>query len=131
MKKNKNNVSGNSPKNTEKNGRDEFGKFTTGNDGKPKGAINKTARDLRDFITGFLNEKAHEIPTLWDNLHDKDKLSLFMHLSRLVMPKTKEINEMDFLERPIFNGIDLNIQEEIETIRIFELPNNYRDIEPK
>ena len=69
---------------------DENGKFRTGNDGRPRGATNKTTRDLRRFITNFLNDKAHEIPTLWDTLDDKDKLSLFMHLSRLVLPKPNE-----------------------------------------
>jgi hypothetical protein len=113
MSKDKKNDSGIDPKNTDKNGRDELGKFTTGNDGKPRGATNKTTRDLRLFITGFLNEKAHEIPTLWDTLEDKDKLSLFMHLCRLVLPKVNEDNEREDnnqLKQPVWMVVDNSVK---------------------
>lgn len=87
---------------------DENGKFRTGNDGRPKGATNRTTRDLRQFITNFLNEKTDEIGTLWDTLDDKDKLSLFMHLSRLVLPKPYEDapNQTNDLKRPIIMFTD-------------------------
>ena len=105
MSKHKKNVLEIEPKNTDKYGRDELGKFTTGNNGKPKGATHKTTRDLREFITGFLNEKTPEISTLWDTLDDRDKLTLFMHLCRLVLPKPN-------IEPPTQNemkSIDVNI----------------------
>jgi len=75
------------PINTDKYGRDESGRFKEGNKGKPKGATNTTTRELREFITNFLNDKAYEIPHIWDSLDDKDKASLYLHLSRLVLPK--------------------------------------------
>jgi len=64
----------NLPKNTDENGRDENGRFTHGNNGKPKGATNKTTRDLREFITNFLNDKTDEITDIWDTLDNRDKL---------------------------------------------------------
>lgn len=78
------------PKLTDNNGRDAKGRFKEGNKGKPKGATNKTTRDVKEFIVNFLNEKAFEIPYIWDSLDDKDKASLFLHLSRLVLPKPIE-----------------------------------------
>jgi hypothetical protein len=72
---------------TDENGRDTKGRFAIGNTGKPNGATNKTTKDLQKFITNFLNEKAFEIPLIWDTLDDKDKATLFLHLSKLVMPK--------------------------------------------
>jgi hypothetical protein len=81
---------------------DDKGKFKKGNIGKPKGATNKTTKDLKDFITNFLNDKAFEIPLIWDSLDDKDKATLFIHLSKLVMPKSvndtdkSEINRFEF-----------------------------------
>lgn len=82
------------PKITDENGeRDNKGRFLQGNTGKPKGAVNKSTKDLKDFITNFLNDKAFEIPLIWDTLEDKDKATLFIHLSKLVLPKT--VNEMD------------------------------------
>lgn len=80
----------NEPLNTDENGRDEQGRFLSGNHGRPKGATNKTTRDLRRFITNFLNEKTNEISDLWETLDDKEKLTLFIHLSRLVLPKPNE-----------------------------------------
>jgi hypothetical protein len=79
-----------SPKNTDIIGRNEDGTFGSGNIGKPKGATNKTTRELRGFITNFLNDKAFEIPHIWNSLEDKDKASLYLHLCRLVMPKAPE-----------------------------------------
>ncbi len=120
MSKHKKNDSGIDPKNTDKIGRDGLGKFTTGNDGKPKGATNKNTRDLRDFITGFLNNKTPEISTLWDTLEDKDKLSLFMHLCRLVLPKPIEDNEREdgnqLDRRPIINFVNPNVITGMEII---------------
>jgi hypothetical protein len=87
-------MNNNTPKKTDEYGRNELGKFTAGNLGKPKGATNKNTRDLKDFITNFLNEKSFEIPLIWDSLDDKDKATLYLHLAKLVMPKiTNEENE--------------------------------------
>jgi hypothetical protein len=94
----------NSPKDTEIFGRDKNGRFAIGNNGKPKGAVNKTTKDLHQFITNFLNDKAFEIPLIWDTLDDKDKATLFIHLSKLVMPKN--LNEsIEQTEQPLFPTI--------------------------
>jgi hypothetical protein len=78
------------PKNTDEYGRDENGRFACGNNGKPKGATNKTTRDLREFITNFLNDKTDEIIDIWDTLENRDKLTLFLHLTRVILPKPPE-----------------------------------------
>ena len=75
------------PINSVEIGRAENGRFKEGNNGKPKGAVNKTTKDLRDFIIKFLNDKAFELPHLWDTLDDKDKASLYLHLCKIVIPK--------------------------------------------
>ena len=86
------------PKKTEQNGRDNKGRFKDGNKGKPKGATNKTTKDIKEFITNFLNDKAYEIPHIWDALEDKDKATLYLHLIRLVLPKpTDEENNSNQL----------------------------------
>lgn len=115
-------MSENLPKNTDENGRDHKGRFTTGNNGKPKGASHKTTKELREFITGFLNEKSTEIPEMWDNLDDKDKLSLFMHLCRLVMPKPneEEATTNNELKQPIWMIVD-NSKKDIEPITGMEI----------
>tara|TARA_B110000305_G_C19376900_1_gene607476 strand:+ start:925 stop:1227 length:303 start_codon:yes stop_codon:yes gene_type:complete len=72
---------------SDNNGRDEVGRFTNVNTGKPKGAVNKSTKDIKDFIVTFLNDKAFEIPMIWDSLDDKDKATLYLHFCRMVIPK--------------------------------------------
>jgi hypothetical protein len=116
------------PKNTEIIGRDQSGRFTEGNKGKPKGATNTTTRELREFITNFLNDKAFEIPHIWNSLEDKDKASLYLHLCRLVMPKTSPEPNIDTKEsinpiRFIFSGEDseLTTEQEYRYIELLQL----------
>jgi hypothetical protein len=82
-------------------GRDEKGRFKNGNIGKPLGSTNKNTRDLKDFITSFLNSKTNEIEQIWDILDEKDKATFFLHLSRLVISKPIE-------EPQIVPSIDLS-----------------------
>lgn len=79
--------------------RNKLGHFKAGNPGKPKGATHKTTRKLRETIVSFLNEKADVIPQIWDELEPKEQATLFLHLSKLVMPSnTKEAEpEKEFL----------------------------------
>jgi hypothetical protein len=111
------------PKNTDENGRDMKGRFATGNNGKPKGATHKTTKELREFITSFLNDKSNEIPDMWDELETKDKLTLFMHLCRLVMPKTieEESNTNNELKQPIWMIVDNSQKNGVEPITGMEI----------
>jgi hypothetical protein len=95
---------------------DEKGKFKKGNAGRPKGATNKTTKDLQQFITNFLNEKAFEIPLIWDTLEDKDKATLFLHLSKLVMPKQMTDAEQETGIRPIILNLGSGLNPDAETI---------------
>ena len=97
------------PKNTDEYGRDEKGRFAEGNNGRPKGTPNKTTRDVKEFITNFLNDKAFEIPHIWDALEDKDKATLYLHLCKLVLPKPidEDIENNNVrIQQPIWKIID-------------------------
>jgi hypothetical protein len=80
------------PIKTDKNGRDDLGRFTVdeGNTGRPKGAKNKTTKELNKLIVNFLNEKTEDVFQIWERLDDKDKATLFLQLCKLVMPKANE-----------------------------------------
>jgi hypothetical protein len=108
-------MSNNLPKNTDENGRDENGRFTHGNNGKPKGATNKTTRDLREFITNFLNDKTDEITDIWDTLDNRDKLTLFLHLTRVILPKPPEEKNPEPI-RPIYDFSSLTTEQIQELI---------------
>jgi hypothetical protein len=101
---------------TDENGRDTKGRFSIGNTGKPKGATNKTTKELQQFITNFLNEKSFEIPLIWDTLEDKDKATLFLHLSKLVMPKQMTDEKQETGIRPIIINLGSGMNPETEMI---------------
>lgn len=83
------------PKNTDNYGRDEVGKFAKGNPGKPKGATHRTTKELRESIVHFLLDKAELMYEIWDTLEPKDQATLFLHLSKLVMPPMKPEQELE------------------------------------
>jgi len=98
---------------TECEERDEKGRFAPGNNGKPKGTAHKMTKELREFITNFLNDKSNEIPDMWEQLETKDKLTLFMHLCRLVLPKpeeTPEAPDRNELKQPIWIVADNSLK---------------------
>lgn len=67
--------------------RNQLGRFTKGNPGKPKGAVNRTAKEARQILTEFLIEKSTDLHTLYDGLDAKDKAALLLHIGRLVLPR--------------------------------------------
>jgi hypothetical protein len=98
------------PKKTDGNGgRDSNGKFVRGNSGKPKGAANHTTKAMRKMLLDFLHNKFDEVCGLWDELETRDKLTLYLQLSRLVIPKP----ETEYEER--HEGLEINITRQIIT----------------
>lgn len=104
----------NTPKNTVKYGRNELGKFKAGNNGKPKGATNKTTRDLRKFLTNFIHDKSFEMVHIWDSLDDKDKATMYLHICRLVLPKQQEEEQGRPEVRPVIITLGAGIKPEDE-----------------
>jgi hypothetical protein len=83
--------------------RNNNGTFLIGNqesNGRPKGSKNKTTAELQRSITFFLCDRMDEIAQIWDDLEPKDKATLFIHLSKLVIPKTIKEEKQ---EPPVFN----------------------------
>ena len=83
------------PINTDNNGliRDNKGRFLEGNRGKPKGAVNKTTKELKQMLVNFIADKQSELHEIWDSLDNKDKASMFIHLSKLVVSSKEEITQ--------------------------------------
>jgi hypothetical protein len=72
--------------------RNPRGQFVKGNSGRPQGTTNKTAGKVREYLIEFLDERAYEMPLIWDTLEDKEKVQLYVHLCKLVLPKNiKEV----------------------------------------
>jgi hypothetical protein len=98
---------------------------TNNPNGRPKNVPNRITSELRSMLHDFITEQWQSIKMDFERLEPKERLIYYEKLLQYVLPKNKV--EVDTItERPIFNGIDLDVENEIEKIRIFELPNNHR-----
>lgn len=98
------------PITTDENGRDALGRFTPGNPGRPKGTGNKLKAAVQEAITEFLADKAPDLYTLYDTLEARDKLSLYVNLARLALPRPTE-TDAEREMNPIFKPIDISVVE--------------------
>lgn len=63
------------------------GKGTSNNPkGKPKGAVNRTTRELREAMTAFIDANIDKLQRDFDSLEPKDRLAFFEKAIRLVLP---------------------------------------------
>lgn len=63
------------------------GKGRTNNPkGKPKGAVNRTTRELREAMTAFIDTNIDKLQKDFDSLEPKDRLTFFEKALRLVLP---------------------------------------------
>lgn len=76
-------------------GRDALGRFAAGNPGKPKGTGNKLKKAISDYLAKFLADKAEDLYTLYDGLDAKDKLTLYIQIGRMVLPREQPFEEID------------------------------------
>ncbi len=63
--------------------------------GRTKGTPNKLTNEVRQMLVNFLDEKFDEITTLWSELDHREKISLFLQLSKIVLPKFSNDNIND------------------------------------
>jgi hypothetical protein len=68
------------------------GKFKPGNAGKPKGAINKKTKDLREKVNEFLYDQWENTIETYNQLEAKDKLIFFERLLQYGLPKLQATN---------------------------------------
>lgn len=96
---------------TENNGifiRNDKGQFLPGNSGKPFGAKTKNVKNVKEYLTNFLNDKQTELCEIWNNLSHQERAFLFIHISKLIIPKpTESINT-----NQNFNPIEIYLTDE-------------------
>jgi hypothetical protein len=85
-------------------------KFKKGQGGRPKGAKNKTSKELSERLNVFLSDEWGQIKEDFKELTAKERIDIFIKLMEYSVPKLNrtEIKDdeksviIDFRERPIF-----------------------------
>lgn len=75
-----------------------FKKGVSGNNkGRPKGAKNKAGEDLRNLISGFLEQRFEGIVNDFESLEAKDRIKVYTDLLQYGLPKLQAVsNEFSF-----------------------------------
>lgn len=72
-----------------------FEKGESGNPaGRPKGSLNKTAKDLRQMITDFLVENFEEVQKCFNEIPPKEKIKVYCKLLAFALPKLRASDEL-------------------------------------
>lgn len=62
-------------------------KGTTNNpNGRPKGTPNRVTKDLRKWVTNFIESQTDQIQQDWQQLEPKDRITLFEKLLKYSLP---------------------------------------------
>ena len=79
-----------------------FVKGFSGNpDGRPKGAGNKTGTQLRETITGFLENNFERVVSDFEELTPKDRVKFYCDLLQYGLPRLQAVQlETDFERLP-------------------------------
>jgi len=86
---------------TDNYGRDNKGRFATGNTGRPTGSRNRSTNELKALIYDFLSDKLPNLEEVYQGLQPKDQAQMIIHLAKLVIPRQTE-------EIALSNHIDLS-----------------------
>jgi hypothetical protein len=84
-----------------------FKKGHSGNpSGKPKGAINKTTKEIRETITLIVSNNIDTIQNDLDELSPRDRVKVLVDLIQYITPKLKAVGYQEIIEYP--EGPDLS-----------------------
>lgn len=72
--------------------RDQRGKFTEGNTGKPKGAVSKTSSEVREILQIALQPELEKLPEYFSKITEpQEKIKLLAQLLPYVLPKLQTV----------------------------------------
>lgn len=80
-------------------------RYKTG--GRTKGTPNKLTNEVREMLIYFLDSKIDEVMGIWSDLDNREKISLFLQLAKLVLPKQIPDHIIDY-EESMMNRMDFS-----------------------
>ena len=69
--------------------RDDKGRFAEGNEGRPKGSVNKSSNEIRETFQLLLENNLEKIEEDLNELEPKDRIKLLLDLSNYILPKLR------------------------------------------
>jgi CRISPR/Cas system-associated endoribonuclease Cas2 len=89
-----------------------FEKGISGNpEGRPKGAVNRTSQQLREMISGFLEENFEKIKTDFNFLTPKERAKIYCDLLQYGLPRLQAVQFETEFERLPEDQLDKIIEE--------------------
>jgi len=90
-------------------GRDEKGRFSIGNPGKPKGAASNSSAKVKAAVVEFLERNTENIQETFDMLKPVDKMRFIADILPYATPKLSSIQSEN--ETNVSGGITISWQE--------------------
>ena len=72
--------------------RDDKGRFAEGNEGRPKGSVNKSSNEIRETFQLLLSNNLEKIQDDLNELEAKDRIKLLLDLASFIIPKMKSVD---------------------------------------
>jgi hypothetical protein len=69
--------------------RDDKGRFAEGNEGRPKGSVNKSSNEIREAFQMLLEDNLEKLQEDLNELAPKDRIKLLLDLSNYILPKLR------------------------------------------
>ena len=89
-----------------------FEKGVSGNpDGRPKGATNKTTAQVRELVTGFLEDNFEQVKIDFSLLSPKSRVKLYCDLLQYGLPKLQAVQIETEFDRLPEDQLDKIIEE--------------------
>jgi hypothetical protein len=69
--------------------RNDKGQFAEGNEGRPKGSVNKSSNEIRETFQLLLENNLEKLQEDLNELAPKDRIKLLLDLSNYILPKLR------------------------------------------
>ena len=86
--------------------RDENGRFAEGNEGRPKGSVNKSSNEIREAFQMLLEDNLPTLKRDISSLEPKERVKLLLDMAQFVVPKLRSIDLQSDIEETI--TVDFN-----------------------
>jgi hypothetical protein len=78
--------------------RDDKGRFAEGNEGRPKGSVNKSSNEIREAFQMLLEDNLPTLKRDISSLEPKERVKFMLELASFIIPKMKSVDLTDKTE---------------------------------